>query len=234
MVTVLTPEMQALYDTSNRTQRIRYAHQKHKEGFTISEIELLLYSGTTIINKYLSIPENEILDDIKISRERQHQLAMEQKQKEVDEVRMLYMQGHSISEIGTLMHHIPMTIKKYLDPSYSVVNVGYDVRIPCKLAHFENQVLDRYIVANKINGQFDSPLKTNNTVHKLSLNPIITLETSILLENTISSNSTVVAGVFFVGLPVLAICLTHETFCTSLLKVLKKWKYLLQIKGRIC
>jgi hypothetical protein len=31
-VTVLTPEMQALYDTSNRAQRIKYAHLKSKEG----------------------------------------------------------------------------------------------------------------------------------------------------------------------------------------------------------
>lgn len=141
-VTVITPEMQALYDTSNRAQRIKYAHQKRKEGFTISEIALLLHSGTTTISKYLSIPENEIPEDRKTSRERQHQLAMEQKQKEVDEARALYNQGHSISKIGIMMHHIPQTIKKYLDPSYSVVNVNYDVRIPGKLAPFENQVLE--------------------------------------------------------------------------------------------
>lgn len=107
--TVLTPEMQALYDTSNRAQRIKYTHQKRKEGFTISEIALLLHSGTTTISKYLSIPENEIPEDRKTSRERQHRLAVEQK--EVDEARALYNQGHSISKIGIMMHHIPQTIK---------------------------------------------------------------------------------------------------------------------------
>lgn len=142
VVTVLTPEMQALYDTSNRAQRIKYAHQKRKEGFTISEIALLLHSGTTTISKYLSIPENEIPEDRKISRERQHLLAIEQKQKEVDETRELYSQGYTVEEIGRIMHHIPQTVKKYLDPSYSVVSMRYDSRTPGKLAPYENQVLE--------------------------------------------------------------------------------------------
>lgn len=141
-VTLLTPEMQVLYDTSNRAQRIKCAHQKHKEGLTISEIALLLNSGTTTINKYLSIPETEIPEDRKTSHERQHQLAIEQKQKEVDEVRELYKHEYSVEEIGRIMHHIPNTIKKYLDPVYSVVSVCYDNRIPGKLAPYENQVLE--------------------------------------------------------------------------------------------
>lgn len=141
-VTVQTPEMQALYDTSNRAQRIKYAHQRRKDGLTISEIALLLHSGTTTISKYLSIPENEIPEDRKISRERQHQLAIEQKQKEVNETRDLYSQGYTVEEIARIMHHIPQTVKKYLDPSYSVVSVRYDSRIPGKLAPFENRVLE--------------------------------------------------------------------------------------------
>jgi len=141
-VTVLTPEMQALYDTSNRSQRIKYAQQKRKEGLTISEIALLLHSGTKTINKYLSIPETEIPEDKKPSRERQHQLAIEQKQKEVDETRELYKQGYTVTEIGRIMHHISNTVKKYLDPVYSVVSVCYDNRIPGKLAPYENQVLE--------------------------------------------------------------------------------------------
>lgn len=141
-VTVLTPEMQALYDTSNRAQRIKYAHRKRKEGLTIAEIALLLHSTVKTINRYLSISENEIPEDRKISREHQHQLAIEQKQKEVDETRELYKQGYSIEKIGKLMHHIPQTVKKYLDPSFSVVSVKYDNRIPGKLAPYENQVLE--------------------------------------------------------------------------------------------
>ena len=105
-VPLLTPEMHVLYDTSNRAQRIKYAHQKSKEGLTISEIALLLHSGTTTISNYLSIPETEISEDTKISRERQHQLAIEQKQKEVDAVRELYKQGYTVEEIGRIMHHM--------------------------------------------------------------------------------------------------------------------------------
>lgn len=41
------------------------------------------------------------------------------------------------------MHHIPQTIKNYLDPFFSVVSVKYDTnnRIPGKLAPYENHVL---------------------------------------------------------------------------------------------
>jgi predicted transcriptional regulator len=134
--------MQALYDTSNRAQRIKYAHKKRKEGLTISKIALLLHSGTTTVSKYLSIPEDEIPEDKKISRERQHQLAIEQKQKEVDEARELYSQGNSVEKIARIMHHIPKTIKNYLNSSYSVVIMSYDRRIPGKLAPYEKQVLE--------------------------------------------------------------------------------------------
>lgn len=66
-VTILTPEMQALYDTSNHAQRIKYAHHKRKEGLTIAEIALILHSTVKTINRYLSISENEIPEDRKIS-----------------------------------------------------------------------------------------------------------------------------------------------------------------------
>ena len=33
--TEYSKQMQALYDTANRTQRIRYAHSKRKEGLTV-------------------------------------------------------------------------------------------------------------------------------------------------------------------------------------------------------
>jgi DNA-binding CsgD family transcriptional regulator len=67
---------------------------------------------------------------------------MEQKQKEVDEARELYGQGNTVEEIGRIMHHIPQTVKNYLDPSYSIVSVRYDNRIPGKLAPYEKQVLE--------------------------------------------------------------------------------------------
>lgn len=82
-VSTVTTGIQALYDTANRSLRIKYAHQKRKEGFTVSDIALLLHSSPATIRKYLAIPENEIPGDRKIAREHQHQLAMEQKKKEV-------------------------------------------------------------------------------------------------------------------------------------------------------
>lgn len=67
---------------------------------------------------------------------------MEQKQKEVDEARELYRQGNSVEIIARIMHHIPKTIKNYLDSSYSVVSMSYDRRIPGKLAPYEKQVIE--------------------------------------------------------------------------------------------
>jgi hypothetical protein len=141
-VTIATPEMQALYDTANRSMRIKYARQKRMEGLTISDIALLLHSSPATISKYLKIPEDKITEDKKISKELQHQLALEQKQKEVNEARALYKQGYAVEKIGVLMHHASTTIKAYLSPSYCIVNGHYDTRIPGKLAPYEYQVIE--------------------------------------------------------------------------------------------
>lgn len=53
-------EMQALYDTRNRRERILYAQQKRKEGYTKTDIALLLHSSITTISKYLAIVEYDI------------------------------------------------------------------------------------------------------------------------------------------------------------------------------
>ena len=85
----VSEERKALYNTANRPLRIRFAHQKRKEGLTVSDIALLMHSCPTTIRKYLAIPEDEIPESRAISRERQHQLAVQQKQHEVDEARKL-------------------------------------------------------------------------------------------------------------------------------------------------
>lgn len=64
-------------------------HTKKEEGFTISEISLLLHSSPTTITKYLKIPPDEVPEDQKIARERKHQQAIEKKQRDVDEARKL-------------------------------------------------------------------------------------------------------------------------------------------------
>ena len=75
----ITDERKALYNTANRTQRIRYAHQKYKEGYTTQEIAYLLHAGERTISTCLSILEDEIPENRAIVRERQHQEAVAQK-----------------------------------------------------------------------------------------------------------------------------------------------------------
>lgn len=55
--TASNPEMQALYDTRNRRERILFAQKKRTEGYSINDIALLLHFATTTIQKYLSISE---------------------------------------------------------------------------------------------------------------------------------------------------------------------------------
>lgn len=138
----ISEEMKALYNTSNRTLRIRFAHQKRKEGLTVADIALLLHSCPTTVRKYLVIPEEEISDDKIISRERQHQSAVKQKQQEVDEARRLAKAGYPIEQIATMMHHTRKTIQNYLNPDYSIINGHYNVRIPGKLSPYEKDVIE--------------------------------------------------------------------------------------------
>ena len=102
------------YTSSNRSLRIRFAYQKRKEGFTISDIALLLHSSPTTISKYLAIPEEDIPEDHAISRERQHQLAIQQKQQGTNGARKLAQAGYPIEQIAAMMHHTYKTIQNYL------------------------------------------------------------------------------------------------------------------------
>lgn len=130
----VSDEMAALYNTANRLLRIRFAHKKRKEGLTVSDIALLLHSSPTTIRKYLAIPEAAIPEDRATSRERQHRLALQQKQQEVDEARRLARDGYPIGQIAAMMHHTCKTIQNYLDPGYRVTDSHYNARIPGKLA----------------------------------------------------------------------------------------------------
>lgn len=138
----ISDEMAALYNTANRPLRIRFAHKKWKEGLTVSDITLLLHSSPTTIRNYLAIPEDEIPKDRAISRERQHQLAIQQKQQEVDEARRLARDGYPIVQIAAMMHHTYKTIQNYLDPGYRVTDGHYNARIPGKLAPYEKDVIE--------------------------------------------------------------------------------------------
>lgn len=88
--------MKALYNTANRSLRIKFAHEKRREGLTISDIALLLHSSPKTIQKYLVIPEDQIPESKEIARERQHQLAVKQKEQEIEEARKMALAGYPI------------------------------------------------------------------------------------------------------------------------------------------
>ena len=137
-----TPEMQALYDTRNRPERIRFARKKRSEGYTVNDIALLLHSSVTTISRYLSIPEEEIPEIKENARERQHLEQIRKKQEAVQEVRKLYSEGHSIEEITRITGHVRKTVKKYLKEGCSLINGHYDQRLPGKLAPYEQEVIE--------------------------------------------------------------------------------------------
>ena len=134
-------EMNCLYNTANRPQRIRFVQSKRKEGLTIQEIAYLLHSGTTTIKRYLSIPEEKIPEEKSIVRERQHQEVIKQKTDEINHVKKLYEDEMSIADIAKNTHHTPATIKRYLNAEYSPVNGHYDLKRPSKLTKYEQEVL---------------------------------------------------------------------------------------------
>lgn len=142
MTAPISEKIKALYNTANRSLRIWFARQKRKEGFTISDIALLLRLSPATISKYLAIPEEEVPEDCSISRERQQQLAIQQKQQEINEARKLVKEGYPIEQIAIMMHHTYKTIQNYLNPDYSVANGHYNVRIPGKLAPYEKDVIE--------------------------------------------------------------------------------------------
>lgn len=146
-------EMQALYDTRNRAERIYFAHQKRQEGYTINDIALLLHSATTTVQKYLAIPETEIPKVKENARERQHIRQMQIKQATMEEVRTLYAQGNAIDEISRLTGHSILTINNYLKEDCPTNNGHYDCRRPGKLAPYEQTVIEmraKGITYNKI------------------------------------------------------------------------------------
>lgn len=138
----ITDEMKALYNTANRPLRIKFAHEKRREGLTISDIALLLHSSPKTIQKYLAIPEDQVPKSKEIVRERQHQLAVKQKEQEIEEARQMALAGYPIEQIATLMHHPYKTIQNYLNPDFSITNGHYNVRIPGKLAPYEREVIE--------------------------------------------------------------------------------------------
>ena len=63
-VLVNSDEIKRLQNINNRSERVAFAHQKHKEGLTVNEIALLLHSTPKTVQKYLKLEPSEIVDRI--------------------------------------------------------------------------------------------------------------------------------------------------------------------------
>lgn len=136
------PQMQALLNTRNRHERIMFSREKYAEGYTLTEIALLLHSSVSTISKYLKMEEKDILLSSASAREQQHLSEMEKKQMKVDNVRKLFQEGKTIEEIGKITGHTYKTIMNYITGNYSLVNGHYDNRRPGKLQKYESEVLE--------------------------------------------------------------------------------------------
>lgn len=139
---VQNPEMQALYDTRNRAERILFAKQKRAEGYCMNDIALLLHSGVNTVRRYLDIPDDEMPEVKENAVERKHQQEIEKKKASVNEVRELYSKGHSLEEISRLTGHTRQTVNKYLKDDCPLDNGRYDYRLPGKLAPYEQEVIE--------------------------------------------------------------------------------------------
>lgn len=137
-----TPEMQALLDTRNRAQRIRFAKTKYEEGLTVNEIALLMHSSLSTVSKYLAMKEKDIPEDINSARERQHKMAIFTREQKVAYVRKLFEEGCSFQEISRITGHVYNTIKRYLSEDSSNINGHYDNRRSGKLQPYEPEVLE--------------------------------------------------------------------------------------------
>lgn len=138
----ISDEMAAVYNTANRPFRIRFAHKKRKGGLTVSDIALLLHSSPATIRKYLAIPEDQIPKGRAASRERQHRLALQQKQQEVNEARRLAQDGYPIEQISAMVYHTCKTIQHCLNPGYCVTDGHYNARVPGRLAPYGEDAIE--------------------------------------------------------------------------------------------
>ncbi len=142
-VTIQSDEMKQLLNINNRKKRIVFAHEQKELGLTTQEIALLLRASLKTVNKYLSIDPNSVRNKRSdILCEARHKLALNQKQMDVAEARKMFEAGIPMEQIAKELHHTSKTIQCYLDPNYNCVNGHYHLRLPGKLAPYENKVLD--------------------------------------------------------------------------------------------
>lgn len=101
-----------------------------------------MHSATTIISRYLLIPEDEIPESRENVMERKHIQQIEKKKVAIEEVRKLYSVGHTTDYISRLTEHTWNTVTNYLMDDCSLSNGHYDRRLPGKLAPYEQTVIE--------------------------------------------------------------------------------------------
>lgn len=69
-------EMKCLLNVKNYGDRVKFAHEKKKQGMTVNVIAYILHSCPKTITKYLSVDSLTVKDNV-ILKEEKHQLAME-------------------------------------------------------------------------------------------------------------------------------------------------------------
>lgn len=141
-VSPINKEVQDLLNVSNRSKRIKYAHEQRNKGQTVNEIAFVLHTSPKTVQKYLKIEPDSMETPEQLSREKKHALAVEQKRKDVEEARRMAKEGFTIETIAVMLHRTYKTIQNYLNPEFSLVNGHYNYRIPGKLAPYEAEILE--------------------------------------------------------------------------------------------
>lgn len=137
--TVVSEEIRQLMSVTSKAQRVKFAHEKKQMGMTVNEISVMLKISPKTVTQYLNL-DPEMVKEEDTKKQEKHKLAVQQKKQDVEEARKLAQAGVSIEQIAKELHRHYKTIQNYLNPEFSLDNGHYKVRIPGKLAPYEDEV----------------------------------------------------------------------------------------------
>lgn len=126
---------------ASRRDKIIYVKRLHTDGMTQQEIRMKTGFCLKTISKYIKMKEEEIPEDKAIFWELHHNELMEEKQRQIDEVRALTKKGVALSEITDITGYTPQTIVRYLGKDASSLSGQYGIDRPGKLEKYRKEVL---------------------------------------------------------------------------------------------
>lgn len=138
----ISEEIKALYNTANPKLADSNCSSKAKRGIYNIRYCIIITFITNYCFEISCYSRRRGTRSSFYFEGRQHQLAIQQKQQEINEARKLVEEGYPIEQIAIMMHHTYKTTQNYLNPNYSVANGHYNVRIPGKLALHEKDVIE--------------------------------------------------------------------------------------------